>query len=76
MLSITLVALGLQKVKKKEVYFLFAFGDTSYVEETIREKYMVFRLTFAEWMNDINLWRLKTGCVWNMGIYRVLLCSR
>jgi len=48
MLSITLVALGLWKVKKKEVYFLFAFGDTSYVEETIREKYMVFRLTFAE----------------------------
>ena len=48
MLSITLVALGLQKVKKKEVYFLFAFVDTSYVEETIREKYMVFRLTFAE----------------------------
>lgn len=47
MLSITLVALGLRKVKKK-VYFLFAFGDTSYVEETIREKYMVFSLTFAE----------------------------
>ena len=37
MLSITLAALGLWQVKKKEVYFLFAFGDTSYVEETIRE---------------------------------------
>ena len=48
MLSITLAALGLWQVKKKEVYFLFAFGDTSYVEETIREKCMVFPLTFAE----------------------------
>ena len=51
MLSITLVALGLQKFKKK-VYFLFAFEDINYVEEKIREKYMVFSLTFAEWINE------------------------